>query len=228
MFVISAPQTSLAAPELMPVLSRGHHRNARRGACFMEYASWIAGEKWSDHPSCTHPAVAGLARLVNDWIDDDERYRLVPLISSVVGLNGDDPRVPLEVALRAAAAAIPVANECRQRVLAVAIIRCSILLEEAEGRARPDVTALARDALDQAPLAERWALDNLAGIRPRPLKSFIPMCTAISSIAIAGIGEACVPDTAARLERVLRESIDSVTRMLRSPSESPARALIPA
>ena len=50
-------------PELVPVLSRGKHRNARRGACFMEMASFLAGERWSDHPSCTHPLLAGDSRL---------------------------------------------------------------------------------------------------------------------------------------------------------------------
>ena len=48
-------------PALLPVLSRGKHRNPRKGACFMELASYLAGERWSDHPSCTHPLLAALA-----------------------------------------------------------------------------------------------------------------------------------------------------------------------
>ena len=46
---------SSTLPDGMPVLSRGRHRTPRRGACFMEFASLLAGERWSDHPSCTHP-----------------------------------------------------------------------------------------------------------------------------------------------------------------------------
>ncbi|MEJ7744096.1 MAG: hypothetical protein WKF73_17085 [Nocardioidaceae bacterium] len=42
-------------PDVVPVLSRGKHRNPRKGACFMEFASFLAGERWSDHPRCTHP-----------------------------------------------------------------------------------------------------------------------------------------------------------------------------
>ena len=49
-------------PDHMPVLSRGKHRNARKGACFMEFASYLAGERWSDHPACTHPLLAAMAR----------------------------------------------------------------------------------------------------------------------------------------------------------------------
>src|ERR1700712_339184 len=86
---MSAPSTE----GFLPVLSAGRHRNAKRGACFMEYASYLAGERWSDRPACTHPTLASLARLVNDLSDDSERSKLGILIPSVVGLNGDDPRV---------------------------------------------------------------------------------------------------------------------------------------
>ena len=53
---------SSTIPDGMPVLSRGKHRSPRRGACFMELASVLAGERWSDHPACTHPLLAQLAR----------------------------------------------------------------------------------------------------------------------------------------------------------------------
>jgi hypothetical protein len=49
---MSGYQTQL--PELVPVLSRGKHRSAGQGACFMELVSLLAGEQWSDHPACTH------------------------------------------------------------------------------------------------------------------------------------------------------------------------------
>ncbi|GAA1225095.1 hypothetical protein GCM10009655_24890 [Rhodoglobus aureus] len=50
------------SPDFMPVLSAGCHRAPRKGGCFMEFASYLAGEKWSDHPSCTHPALAVVPR----------------------------------------------------------------------------------------------------------------------------------------------------------------------
>ena len=49
---------------------RGSHRSPRRGACFMEFASYLAGERWSDHPACTDPVLASLARGVNDNLTD--------------------------------------------------------------------------------------------------------------------------------------------------------------
>ena len=46
------------------------------GPAFMELASVLAGERWSDHPSCTHPLLAQLARQVNDAISDEGRRLL--------------------------------------------------------------------------------------------------------------------------------------------------------
>ncbi|MGH3782887.1 MAG: hypothetical protein ACRDRO_20265 [Pseudonocardiaceae bacterium] len=47
----------------------------------MEYVSVLAGEKFTDHPRCTHPALATRARLVNDWIDDDKARRELALLA---------------------------------------------------------------------------------------------------------------------------------------------------
>ncbi|HEY8913263.1 MAG TPA: hypothetical protein VIM54_08100, partial [Lacisediminihabitans sp.] len=94
----------------------------------MEYASWLAGEKWSDHPACTPPSLASLARMVNDCSSDAARGELVTLIPSVIGLNGTDPHIGLLVAARAASVALPIASEGRQRALAAGILRCDELL----------------------------------------------------------------------------------------------------
>lgn len=80
------------APDGLPRLSRGSHLSPEAGACFMEYASLLAGEPWSDQPKCTHPVVGEVARMVNDATSDAARSRLVPLIPSVIGLTSDDPR----------------------------------------------------------------------------------------------------------------------------------------
>ena len=66
-------------PALLPILSRGKHRSPRKGACFMELASLLAGERWSDDPACTHPLLALLARNVNDSTSDAGRARLAEL-----------------------------------------------------------------------------------------------------------------------------------------------------
>src|SRR6266508_3610282 len=71
-------------PGLLPMLSGGKHGSPRKGACFMEFASLLAGERWSDHPGCTHPLLAAVARHVNDHTSDAGRPRLAGLIPSVI------------------------------------------------------------------------------------------------------------------------------------------------
>lgn len=66
-------------PEQVPILRPGIHLAAEDGACLMEYVSLIAGESFSDAPRCTDPAVAAVARLVNDAMTDATRSSLVDL-----------------------------------------------------------------------------------------------------------------------------------------------------
>ena len=46
-----------ATPTLVPMLTRGKHRSPRKGACFMEFASYLAGEQL-ERPSPLHPPAA--------------------------------------------------------------------------------------------------------------------------------------------------------------------------
>jgi hypothetical protein len=66
-----------STPDQLPLLGAGAHLSPSQGACLMEYVSVLAGEVFSDHPRCTDPVLAHLARLVNDATSDDARPRLV-------------------------------------------------------------------------------------------------------------------------------------------------------
>lgn len=136
-------------PDGMPVLSRGKHRTPKRGACFMELASLLAGERWSDHPACTHPLLAQLARQVNDLTTDDGRRWLTPLIPSVVGRQGDDLTwFTLSVAV--ASRQLLDLPETTQRVLAAGLLRAEQLCPDEATRQQ------ARAALEQVPGAAAW------------------------------------------------------------------------
>lgn len=74
-----------AVPNAMPTLSANSHRPGDGRACVMEYVALLAGEPWSDGPECTHPALAGVARTINDTIGDDRRHLLVPFIGRLFG-----------------------------------------------------------------------------------------------------------------------------------------------
>ncbi|MBC7723655.1 MAG: hypothetical protein H7146_02760 [Burkholderiaceae bacterium] len=213
------------APGIMPVLSRGKHRTPHRGACFMEFASYLAGERWSDHPACTHPSLAALARLVNDWSSDAKRSRLAAMVPSVIGLVSPvaDERIELMLAVRAAATALPIASEPRQRALAVGLIRCEAQLDVVDPQDTTQTRELARNALDTVPLAEVWATRQLAILRGRKPRNFAPLYDAIVNVAIAGIGEACVADTDDLLAGLLERAINDCRRLMRegAPATTP-------
>jgi len=151
------PPPAGTVPAALPVLSRGRHRSPRSGACFMEMASFLAGERWSDHPACTHPLLAQLARDVNDRTSDDARARLGLLVPSVVGLHDDDPATDARLALLCAQRALPVSAHERQHALAVSLLTGEDVLARLEGRSRGDLTAATRAALEQVPGAAAWA-----------------------------------------------------------------------
>ena len=217
---------SVRIPTLMPHLSRGAHRNPRRGACFMEFASYLAGERWSDHPECTDPALAALARGVNDGVSDARRDELVHQIPRVVGLRGDDAVIGLIVALRAATAALPVASMDRQRSLALGIL--SLRREIAtRGLDVRELERAADQALDDVPDAASWALDYITSSRPTSGPLHSSAIIAITRIAAAGIAQACIDDPDTLLIRTLDLAIGDVETHL-NRVESVERVLIPA
>lgn len=196
-------------PDVVPVLSRGKHRSPRKGGCFMEFASFLAGERWSDHPRCTHPLLAALARDVNDHVTDDARGRLVPLIPSVIGVTGEDPRIDVEIALRAATRALPVAGADRQRALAVSVIRCEQLLAAMEGRPEGSLRPSSRSALDEVPHATKWAHTFVNQAWGRRRQNFARHTgPGVVHYAVESIAKACVPDADDILCGLLGDTIE--------------------
>ena len=230
-------RASADLPELVPILSRGKHRSPRKGACFMEMASYLAGERWSDHPRCTHPLVASVARLVNDLTSDPNRRRLVELVPSVIGLTTKDPRADVRIALRCATTALPIAAAERQNVLAVSVLAAERSLALLDGRPPGRLSATSVRAMDSAPLAARWARSFASGPDSSVdgyLRFGAPNAV---RVAVPGIAEACVPDPDERMYELLvavieecaavggRESVgDPVAGEDRAPRLDPERA----
>ena len=192
-------------PDGIPVLSPGRHRTPRRGACFMELASVLAGERWSDHPSCTHPLLAHLARLVNDYTSDDGRQQLAPLIPSVVGRRGND-RTWLTVAVAVAAQTILDVPEGTQRALAAGLLQAERLCADAA----PDLEGTRRDAqlaLEMVPGAVAW-VDRL-GIRSQiDAETFAKRCApTMVRCAVEGVVASTSPDCDRRLGALLEAGI---------------------
>jgi hypothetical protein len=186
----------------------------------MELASYLAGERWSDHPSCTHPLLATMARLVNDHTTDAGRDRLGRLVPSVIGLTSDDPRVDVELTLRAATEALPVAAAERQRVLAVSVLAAERMLArldaaetEAPVTSRP-LSERSLRALAEAPEAERWARSFTREIRTTPKGFYRYAAPNTIRQAVVGISQAYVADADARLHDMLAGAIADCERLI--------------
>lgn len=238
-------------PDALPVLSPGRHRTPRTGACFMEWASLLAGERFSDHPSCTHPLLAHLARMVNDATSDAGRSRLAPLVPSVVGLASEDPRWAYDVAVAAALVALPVAPEEESRALAAGILTCERLRAHHDddaatppartdrgghdtpptspGAALESVRSGTRAALEARPGATAWAVGFTDGLVS--LHSLHDPAAALTEHAVVTVVRLGREDGDALLARMLRDAITAVAG--RRPSEAPSavtgtRSLTPA
>lgn len=199
--------STLTVPDGMPTLSRGRHRTPRRGACMMEVASLLAGEPWSDHPSCTHPLLAHLARLVNDSSTDAGRQQLITLVPALVGRRGDDDtwlRLPVAVA----AGTILDVPEGTQRILAAGLLRIEYLC----GDAGPRLKATRREAgatLDLVPGAVAWAGRRGLGHRG-DLQSFAHnTAPTMVRCTVDGIVTADGPGCDRRLRAVLEAGISA-------------------
>jgi len=174
----------------------------------MEFASYLAGERWSDHPACTHPLLALLARHVNDYISDDARQALVGLVPDVIGLTGSDLRIDVRIALRAARTALPVVAEERQWAMATAVLTCERLMADLHSRPGTPMSQQSQDALAQVPGAAAWArrfTRNVAISRRAFRRQTAP---AIVGYAVHGIAWACVPDPDPLLHDLLVAAIE--------------------
>jgi hypothetical protein len=192
-------------PLFLPRLSPGRHRNPKRGACLMEYASFLAGERWSDHPACTQPVLAAIARGVNDLVSPDARDSLLPMVPRLIGLSSNDPRLAVRVALLAAVEALPVASMERQRALAVGV-RHSLEALARSGDADEELTEQAEHAFALVPDAAAWSrrfCDSVGQSWGKPAAA----SEAIAALAVRGIADACVMDNDARLLQLLENTV---------------------
>jgi hypothetical protein len=205
--------TTAGIPDGLPVLSRGKHRTPRKGACFMEMASVLAGEPWSDRPRCTHPLLSQLARLVNDHTSDAGRARLVPLIPEVIGVRGAGFEWEVGLVAAVASQAVYDAPQEAQHALAAGLLRCQELSTDAA-----DQRAIA-DALELVPEAAAWARGFIGDAPPLKPRNFQRhSAPAVLHTAVRGTAQAAISDPDAHLHALLRTGLDAAHRPAGSAS----------
>ncbi len=211
--------TAYGAPSGLPVLSRGKHRNPRKGACFMELASVLADEPWSDAPRCTHPLLASLARLVNDASSDDSRSELAVMVPDVVGVRGGGFGWEVTFVSAVACHAVLDVPEELQRALAAGLLRCQELAV-ALGPGAVDGADEIAAALDRVPGATSWAR-GFAGGRLLSEKQFRSRSApAMLRCAVRGVA-IVAPDPDAALRELLAVGIATARRTPTGTDRSP-------
>jgi hypothetical protein len=216
-------------PDGLPILSRGKHRTARKGACFMEMASLLANEPWSDHPRCTHPVLAHLARMVNDHTTDRHRGDLVVLIPAVVGLRGGGLPWLIDLTATVALHALPDVPSSSQRALVAGLLRCDDLASDLDPGAVTTAAEI-RQALDDRPGTVTWARRFAGGttITAKQFEKRSAPC--VMQCAVGGLVTAAVsPDEAdLRLRELLHVGIATAQRLepVPAPSRSDQAALV--
>lgn len=98
-------------PDGLPQLRAGGHLCPEDGACLMEYVSLLAGTQFGDHPTCTDPTLAALARLVNDSSTDAGRPALALLAPALASAPATGARGTAAVVLGAVDAACSAAGD---------------------------------------------------------------------------------------------------------------------
>lgn len=189
----------------------------------MEFASYLAGERWSDHPACTDPVLAALARAVNDLVSDTRRQELLGDVPRVIGLTGSAEGM-LRVAASAAASALPVSSMHRQHALAVGL-RASLGALDVLGVDAPALRARAAAAFAAAPGAVEWLGRHSEFNTSIPIGRQERAGLEIVRVAACGIAEACVWDADDRLLAMLRTAIAELEPMRKA---EPVQAPIPS
>lgn len=79
-------------------LKKGKHVDPGQGACVVELASMLAGDRFSDHPPSVCPMVGAYMRGINDLCAEEERQRLLPYAAAIVGTAGSRQELKARIA----------------------------------------------------------------------------------------------------------------------------------
>jgi hypothetical protein len=194
------------------VLRSGTHASPSDGVSLMEAVSALAGEPWSNSPSCTSPVIAAYARSLSNWLPDDERQRLKTYIRRLVGTV--EPDLELRRAFACADAAV--------RVFAPLAFATAGLVEEAArlGTLAPVDGGSAWSAAEAAEAAESAARSAAASAAWSAAESMRSAAESARSAAqsAAAAGRSAAQLAAAESERSA-ESAQAAARLAERAAE---------
>jgi len=203
------------------VLRSGTHTSSSDGVSLMEAVSALAGEPWSNSPSCTSPVIAAYARSLNDWLPDDARQRLKAYIPRLVGTA--EPDLELRRAFACADAAV--------RVFAPLAFAAAGLVEEAAklGALAPvdrESAESARSAAESAEWAARSAASTAAWSAAESMRSAAESARSAASAARAAARAAEPAWAAESVRAAARSAVRAAERAPEAAARSAAFELL--
>jgi hypothetical protein len=203
------------------VLRSGVHTSPSDGVSLMEAVSALAGEPWSNSPSCTSPVIAAYAHSLSDWLPDDERQRLKAYIPRLVGTA--EPDLELRRAFACADAAV--------RVFAPLAFKAAGLVEEAAklGALAPVDRESAKSAWSAAESAESAArsaasLAEWSAAESMRSAADSARSAARSASAAARSAASAGAESAPAAARLAARSAESAQAAARSAAQAAARS----
>ena len=203
------------------VLRSGTHTSSSDGVSLMEAVSALAGEPWSNSPSCTSPVIAAYARSLNDWLPDDARQRLKAYIPRLVGTA--EPDLELRRAFACADAAV--------RVFAPLAFAAAGLVAEAAklGALAPvdrESAESARSAAESAEWAARSAASSAAWSVAESMRSAAESARSAASAARAAARAAEPAWAAESVRAAARSAVRAAERAPEAAARSAAFELL--
>jgi hypothetical protein len=194
------------------VLRSGTHTSSSDGVSLMEAVSALAGEPWSNSPSCTSPVIAAYARSLNDWFPDDARQRLKAYIPRLVGTA--EPDLELRRAFACADAAV--------RVFAPLAFAAAGLVEEAAklGALAPVDRESAESARSAAESAESAELAARSAAAESAWSAALSMRSAAESARSAALSARSAARSAESAPAAAQAAAESAARLAARSAES--------
>ena len=186
--------------------------------CLLEIVSKLAGEPWTDHPTCVHPTLGAIARAVHDYSSATGRVALRPLAPAFIGTAHTGLETPARLVALCASTALAGAEPAnittneRGRLIAARRTALHLLAEGEAGDSGDD---------DEPRLcgAARWwfpVLRRVALAEPF-YRTFVATEQAAEAVAVTA--RASAADRDIRLRQLLRQCIAATptNRDVRTP-----------
>ena len=188
---------AVAAPSLGDKKAR-YGVAERPAPCLLELVSKLAREPWTDRPSCVHPTLGSIGRMVHDCSSRENRGALLPLAPAFIGTAHVGFEMPARLVALCVSTALTSPDQRRitaveHRRLAAAHQTALYLLSGREGQQLGGIARWWFPVLDRAGLSEPF------------YRTFV--ATEHAAEAVAVTARASGADSGVRLRQLLRQCL---------------------